>query len=446
MKGLMLALTLFALAGCDSVLDLTPVNELTEDQAIADPTGARAATAGIYDALQDGSYYGETFITFSDLPSEDVVHTGTFSTYGDADANQIRSDNTTVEGIWDALYQAVGRANIVIERVPGVEGMDDGERDQLLGEAHFLRALSFHNAVKLWGDSADGGMGVPIPTVVPGTVSEASEIARASTQESYAQIMADLQQAEQLMSTEKDPRRASLGAVHALRVRVHLYRENWAEAEASAEQVEAMGYTLAPDYSDLFTPDGAETAEDILKVAFTPVEFSLLGFYYRSRSDGGRGEVGPSAEMEGAYTPEDVRGTWNISFRGSRAFGSKWPTGAGDEDIYVIRYAEVLLSRAEAEARQGKLEEAVASLNPTRVRAGLDPLDAAGMTQQQLLDAILHERRLELAMEGDRWPDLVRRGQAIAVLGLEDRPEQRLFPIPLAELDVAPNLVQNPGY
>jgi len=63
-----------------------------------------------------------------------------------------------------------------------------------------------------------------------------------------------------------------------------------------------------------------------------------------------------------------------------------------------------------------------------------------------VLDAILHERRLELAMEGDRWPDLVRRGQAIAVLGLEDRPEQRLFPIPLAELDVAPNLVQNPGY
>lgn len=444
---LMLCALVLAAAGCDNVLDVNPVNELTEDQAIKDPTGARAAVAGIYDALQGGSYYSEAFISFSDLPGDDVDHTGTFSTYGDADANRLTADNSTIEGIWDALYRAVGRSNIVIERVPDVPGIADDERDQMLGEAYFLRALSFHNAVKLWGDSAGTGLGVPIPTSVPKSVSEASQIARATTAQTYTQILADLDQAEQLMNVDRSSRRASLGAVRALRARVHLYRANWAQAEAAAEQVVGMGYSLAPNYSDLFTPDGAETAEDVLKVAFTPVEFSLLGFYYRARGEGGRQELAPSAALDALYPSGDVRKAWNISLRGTRRYGSKWPTGAGDEDIYVIRLAEVLLIKAEAEARQGKLSEAIASLNPVHQRAKLAPLPTTGLTQQQVLDAIFLERRLELAMEGDRWPDLVRRGRALIELGITDRPAQKLFPIPLNEIDVTnPPLQQNAGY
>jgi hypothetical protein len=208
-----------------------------------------------------------------------------------------------------------------------------------------------------------------------------------------------------------------------------------------------MGYELASDYSDLFSADGADTPEDIFKVAFTPVEFSLLGFYYRARGEGGRQEVAPSATLQALYPAGDARGSWNISFRGTRRYGSKWPTGAGDEDIHVIRFAEILLIKAEAEARQNKLTEAVASLNPVRERAGLTPLDATGMTQDEVLEAIFLERRLELAMEGDRWPDLVRRGRVLIELGLAGRPEQRLFPIPLNEIDVTnPPLQQNPGY
>ncbi|MGH7574414.1 MAG: RagB/SusD family nutrient uptake outer membrane protein [Longimicrobiales bacterium] len=434
-------------AACDDVLDVDPVNELTEDNAIVDATGARAAVAGIYDALQGGSYYSEAFVTFSDLPSDDVEHTGTFSTYGDADANRLTADNSTIEGIWDALYRAVGRANIVIERVPDVPGLEAEEREQMLGEAYFLRALTFHNLVKLWGDSADAGLGVPIPTTVPKSVTEASQIARATTGETYAQILSDLDNAEQRITDESAPRRASLGAVHAIRARVHLYRENWAEAEAATDAVLAVGYTLAPEYSDLFTPDGAETQEDIFKVAFTPVEFSLLGFYYRSRGEGGRQEVAPSATLEGLYTPGDTRLSWNVAYSGPRRFGGKWPTGAGDEDIHVIRLAEVLLIRAEAQAWQGELTDAIASLNSVRERAGLTPLSAEGMTADQVLDAVILERRLELAMEGDRWPDLVRRGRALVELGITDRPAQRLFPIPLNEIDVTnPPLLQNPGY
>ena len=317
----------------------------------------------------------------------------------------------------------------------------------MLGEAYFLRALTFHNLVKLWGDSADAGLGVPIPTSVPKSVAEAAQIARATTAETYAQILSDLQEAEQRMNVEKAARRASLGAVRAVRARVHLYRAKWGEAEAAAEAVLAMGYTLATAYRDLFSADGADTSEDIFKVAFTPVEFSLLGFYYRARGEGGRQEVAPSATLQALYTAADVRRTWNISFRGVRRYGSKWPTGAGDEDIHVIRLAEVLLIKAEAEARQGKLTEAIASLNPVRQRAGLAPLSALGMSQGQVLNAIFLERRLELAMEGDRWPDLVRRGRVLIELNIADRPQQRLFPIPLNEIDVTnPPLQQNAGY
>lgn len=442
----LVGLVMLSVTGCDSVLDIDPVNELTEEKAIIDVAGARAAVAGIYDALQGGSYYSESFLVFSDLPSEDVEHTGTFTTYADANANRLTADNSSINGIWNALYRAVGRANIVIERLPDVPGFDAAERDQLIGEAHLVRALTFHNLVKLWGDSADSGLGVPIPTSVPRSVAEASSITRATTGETYAQILSDLDRAQQLMNVDKAPRRASLGAVRAIRARVHLYRTNWAEAEAAAEQVVGMGYTLAPNYSDLFTPDGAETPEDIFKVAFTPVEFSLMGFYYRARAAGGRQEVAPTETLEALYPAGDARKNWNIAYTGTRRFGGKWPTGAGDEDIYVIRLAEVLLIKAEAEARQGKLGEAIASVNQVRQRAGVTPLEA-GLSQQQVLDAIILERRLELAMEGDRWPDLVRRGRALIERGITDRPEQRLFPIPLGEIDVTnPPLQQNPGY
>ncbi len=112
----------------------------------------------------------------------------------------------------------------------------------------------------------------------------------------------------------------------------------------------------------------------------------------------------------------------------------------------MIRFAEVLLIKAESEARQNKLGEALASLNPVRVRAGLAllVLGVDVVTQQDVIDAVLREWLLELAFEGDRWPDLVRTGRAVAVLGIEQF--QALYPIPRAELDVAPNLVQNPGY
>ena len=461
-KRALVSLTLMLLAaGCDSTLSVEPISDTPEDRAIVDPTGARAALAGAYDALQAGSYYGGEVLFYGDLPSEDVDWVGTFTDYAEADDNELKTQNLSIEAIWEDIYAAVGSVNQLIKRLATpVTGLDDDERDDMLGQAYFLRALSYHNLVKFWGD-------VPLRLEPAPSVNEASQIARSSEAEVYTQILSDLNQAEQLITNTANLRRATLGAVEALRSRVYLYQENWAATVAAADAVIAMGYSLAPNFSDLFTPDGQDTPEDIFRVSFTPQEFTNVGFYYISRSFGGRRELSPSFDLIDAFGfsadpnydpdtlqttnddgdlifhPRDARAAWSISFDArNRRYGSKYPTTEGAEDIHVIRLAEVLLNKAEALAHLGQLSQAVDIVNEIRARAGVP--DIAATSQQAVLDAIWLERRLELAMEGFRWPDLVRTGQAIPVLGIPSF--QQLFPIPQNEVDVAPNVAQNPGY
>ncbi|MEX2155738.1 MAG: RagB/SusD family nutrient uptake outer membrane protein [Gemmatimonadales bacterium] len=470
-KTLLPALLVVLAAGCDSILDVRPINEVDEGTAITTAAGARAALAGLYDGLQSTGYYGGTFTFFGDLSAEDVEHTGTFTTYRQADLNALTADNTTIEGFWDALYRAVGRANIILARVPTVPGLAAAERDQMLAEARFARALTFHNLVKLWGEQAPVGMGVPIPLVPPTDIPTASQITRSTTGQVYTQILADLAAAESLMTLSgggSTTHRATIGAVRAVRARVFLYQANYAAAEAEAEAVAAMGYTLAQNYAHLFTQDGQATPEDIFVLEFIPVDFQLLGFFYRAKGvPGGRREIGPTATLlrqydpayagtPASYNPVDLRGQHNIAFTDTIApffvYGSKWPTGIGAEDVHVIRFAEVLLIKSEAEARQGKLAEADTGVNLVRARAGLPPVNSIALGQAAAIDSILQQRRLELVFEGDRWPDLVRTGKAAAYLAAFVPPLppraafQVLYPIPLNELDVAPGLVQNTGY
>lgn len=447
-----LPLLVALVAGCSSVLDVKPINEFADDEAITTPGGARAARAGMYDALQDDSYYGGDFIFFGDLSAEDVEHTGTFTSYRQIDQNDLTSDNGGIEDVWDALYIAIGRANIVIDRVPNVALLDPVERDQILGEAHFIRALTYHNLVKLWGEPA--GMGVPIVLSPPVDVPSAAQVTRATTAEVYAQILQDLQQAESLFTIAGDrgePTAASLGSVQAIRARVLLYMGNYAGAEAAAEAVGAMGYALSLDYGTLFNSDDNQRLEDILRLSFDEVDYMWFGYYYLHNDAGGRQEVGPSDSLEAAYPAGDVRGVWNVTWVDSTdvstRYGSKWLTGVGDQDFHVIRYAEVLLIQAEAEARQNKLGEAEATLTPLRVRAGLAAAGLDTMTQANAISAVINERRLELAFEGDRWPDLVRTGLAPTRVDLTGKLYQQLYPIPLNERDVTnPPLPQNPGY
>ncbi|HPV77450.1 MAG TPA: hypothetical protein PLX31_21280, partial [Gemmatimonadaceae bacterium] len=117
MRPLMVALLAGAAVGCDKTLTVEPTTEVEESQAIIDAASARAALAGAYDALQSGSYYGGDFLFLSDLASDDVAHVGTFTTYADIDQHVTSADNSTLEGMWDAIYAGIGRANTLIAKV-----------------------------------------------------------------------------------------------------------------------------------------------------------------------------------------------------------------------------------------------------------------------------------------------------------------------------------------
>ncbi len=450
-------------SACEDTLSLEPVNEVAAQDAIVNAATARGALKGAYDALQDdefASYYSGDFMVFSDLASDDVRHSGTFDTYRQVDRNQLEASNSTLLGFWEQLYVAINRTNVLIQKLPDVPGLDADERDDMLGQAYFLRALNYHNLVKLWG-------GVPLRLVPFGGIQEIddADITRATTAETYAQILADLDQSLTLLQTTDDPTVATRGAVWALRSRVLLYQGNWAGVLVAADSAEDYGYTLAPEFDDLWTPEG-QTPEDIFKISYTAEEAHSMGWYYRAKGYGGRYELAPRCPIVDAFDPDvdcsltsfmgnwsptDARAAYSIQVNegNGQPFAAKYPTGIGDEDIHVIRFAEVILNRAEALAQLNRLGEAIDEINRTRVRAGLAPLVlgvGVANTQAAVLDAVLAERRLELAFEGHRWPDIVRTGRAVALLGIQNRPHQVLFPIPQEERDVSPNITQNPGY
>ena len=441
-RFLLTAVALFAAVSCDSALTTTPVDRIPAENEIVDAGTARAALTGAYDGLQALSYYGRNFLVLGDLSSDNARHRGTFQYLKDIDLYQTQADNTAISGVWGAIYDALARANTVLDRVPSVQGLTDTEKNEILGEAYFLRALHLHNLVKFWGD-------VPMPLAPITSADEAALVTRAPKAQVYTQILADLGKAETMITNAKQTPRASLGAVRSLRARVMLYMANYQGALDATTAVLGMGYSLEPTFRNLNTADGTATPEDIFRVTFTPQEYNEMGYYYLRA---GRREVAVTPNLNAAFEVGDVRKAATDSASGSEFQGMKWPTTIGGEDIHVIRFAEVILIRAEAYARlngAGQLGLAVAEYNKIRVRAKLAPhvLGIDVTTQTDVLNAIDKERRLELALEGDRWPDLNRTGRAAAVMGLTPgQTFQLLYPIPQRERVVAPALTQNPGY
>jgi hypothetical protein len=443
---LFLAITLGA---CDSdrILNLLPVDAISNEIAIIDGTSAQAALYGAYSALQGGSYYGNSYSLFSELMTPNTKHTGTFSSWGDADLNQVLASNGTINGMWGIMYDGINRVNNLIQKVPeiGPEDISAAEANEILGEAYGLRALHYFSLVRAWGD-------VPIVLVPQSDLDEAGQVSRAPAAQVWAQIESDLSQAQTFLGGIDNDDRTFItpGFIHALRARAALYQEDWPGAVSAARQLEATGdYALVDSFEDLFTPEGSPTSEDIFRVHFTDVDGNSMGFYYQL---GGRFEMGATWEIYDLYPAGDLR--HDVTFGRTDQDGievSRWPTFNGAEDFSVVRYGGILLLMAEALAEQdgaANLAEAVGYLNQIRNRAGITPyvygVDLT--TKAEVLDAVFLERRLELAFEGEYWFDLVRTGRAAAAIGANFDAHEALWPIPESELDVAPNLVQNPGY
>lgn len=479
------------LASSCEILDKQPLSSIAPENFFKSSDDAEAGLTAAYDALQGTGLYSQDLVVVGEMPSDNCTS---------ANGDVINLENLTwnsstgqVYNVYRDSYIGINRANAVLKYVPTI-AMPEARRNQILGEARFLRALHFFNLVKLYG-------GVPLrlePT--ENATAEVLNLPRATAEEVYAQVVTDLTMAEPLVATA-NPTRANQGAVNALLSRVHLYQRQWSAAQAAAAKALTSSATLATSFKSLFpannnaeslfevqnagAADGNNILPDLL-LPSPPATYSFPKFniptLYRPAAT-----AQPTDLTSVVDTINDRRWSFQGTTNAGRDHGSyvdggrgtgnddgpfvyKWPGNPNSfnspDNTYVLRLGEVYLNYAEAANEQnGPSTDVLSRLNVIRQRAGLAALTTASpqyASKQAMRQEIDRQRRLELAFEGERWYDLLRYARheqadptadhAVTALDIirQKRPtadvNYLLFPIPLYELNNNPRVQQNAGY
>lgn len=488
-KILCIILTALAVASCN-FLDRQPWDSVDTTNGFQTAADAEAAVNACYQPLQWAKLYNMRIWTTDIIAGESVVGAG-----GGEDgietvdlANFIaNADNFAALDLWRGPSPGILRCNFVLENVPNMQ-IDTDLKNRMLGEAYFLRAHYYFILVRLFG-------GVPMPTK-PLTSDSELKMPRASVDDIYELIISDLNEAivrlpQRNSYGSTDIGRASKEAAMAELARVHLtYTHNYTEVVRLCREITAMGYQLAPDYADNFNPAKQNGVESIFEVQYygkTNYNFwsnenqsSWISTFQGPRNSGmAAGCYGwnqPTAEFVSQYEAGDLRKDKTIFYAGCPTFdgytysGSYSTTGynvrkflltknqspdynTSNQNWVVTRYADVLLMEAEALNELGRTTEAEAPLYQVRKRAGLTSrAQVEGLTQEQMREKIIHERRIELAFEGHRWFDMIRYPDNYALTFLHSigktsaTTKHLLFPIPLQEIEANDLLTQNPGY
>lgn len=439
--SIFLVTIVLGLTSCKKYLDEKPNNLIATEDAITDATTARAAITGAYDRVQ--GYYASSYPTLGVMPADNVIFNGTLNEYLQLDQNAVPVDNVITVSAYQAIYRAVNSANSVIAFVPSVVDplLTTDEKNKILGDAYFIRALAYFDLGRAWG-------GVQLQLKPTTDLTGLKGVKRSTLDQTYDQVLADLTQAETLLPEDATTRnRAQKSTARALRARLHLYRKQWANAETYATQVISnTKYALVKPYKAFFTAPFL-TSESVLELSYSVNDRNTYWNLWYPSSAGGQFTLKPSDALVAKLNNPTIGGTRNalIAGTGSSVYGVLYNTTSSSIDpSYLIRIAELYLIRAEARAQQGtNLAGAAADLNIIRDRAGLAPTTAK--TQAELLQAIEDENSVEFAFEAHRWFDLVRTGRAAAVLGLTNQ-NFWLFPIPYSDVLSDPDVTQNPGY
>ncbi|MEZ4902316.1 MAG: RagB/SusD family nutrient uptake outer membrane protein [Spirosomataceae bacterium] len=418
---------------CDSRLDVQPTQSINESAALATEQDVNVTLVGAFDGISSTNLFGGAFQYAGELLGDDreVVFGGTFTTLDELWRKTITTGNAQTTATWTSAYNTINRANNVLGALDKVTAANKGTVE---GQARLIRGAVYFELVKLfaktWGDGDNTtNPGVPLVLNPTRAVTDDDYKARNSVAEVYAQIIDDLTKAEQL---------AKLPAAAAFLSRVYLMQGNYALARDAANRVIASGeYELEADFANAFVDDNAET---IFSIVVTDQDGSnAMNTYYASSLNQGRGDIRVQSKHLALYEASDIRGKFfNTSNAGTRTFTSKFNDRFGD--VPVVRLAEMYLTRAEANFRLGTTVGAapLADVNLIRTRAGVSALTTL------TLAAVLKERKLELAFEGQQVHDIKRTKGIVGTTAYNAN--NLVLPIPQREIDTNKKLVQNQGY
>ncbi|MBQ3673848.1 MAG: RagB/SusD family nutrient uptake outer membrane protein [Paludibacteraceae bacterium] len=514
-----LAFCLFSFSSCDWVSEPTPGVTQLSDYFVSGQACIYNVNANYVPLAWEynKTYYSEWFI--GDVMSDDALKGGQnisdMAAAYELENFKSNADNEIAEDFYKAQYEGIARCNLSLHYIPTVEcdsDMNEALKERLLGECYFLRAYYYFRLVRTFG-------GVPLTLGIENDDSQWNRV-RESAETIYTQIISDLEAAESRLWNKSqtggpDMGRATKGAAQAMLVKVNMYRHNYAEAKKWGDKFleeQATEYSLVPDFASNFTIAGENNAESIFEIQyanegtsdFSPGNGATRGTFTtvltRSRStnmgDEGWGFNKPTWNLYNEYEKKD-------SLRRNATIILLDADHLGDQDTYLgtsflnrktglynadgtgytyknahntrgvlnnkqIRLADLYLLYAEACEETGDVTNATFYLNEVRNRAGLDPypgytfeINGEEVTSPTLKEAIRHERRMELAMEGHRWFDLCRWGVAYEVMTAymaQESPEAKaemqpfkkgiheLLPIPNRECQLNSLLIQNNGY
>ncbi len=487
-KILYALILVIGLSSCKDMLNVKPRTSLSAEDALTTYLGVQAALNGAYGGLRGptgytnspgaAAYYGREMILNPELLADNVrnVNPSTCSCRGSALlVNQVSSHLN----IWNAAYGVITKANVVLGAIDQVSDATAAQKAVTKAQALFVRAFAYFDLVKTYAynpNHIQGGFdkGVPIVLDPVDDYVKVSYPERAPVSEVYAQIEKDLLEAIGLFATpgvnpaDGKPFVGTKGAAHGLLSRLYLYMGGAKNQAAVTHATEAINSGVATFQStpasyvsmwaaaskpeSLFELQFASTAE----LPQNPNDNTLQANYQQMMVGSTRvgfGDIVASNNLLAEFEANDARRNVMVNFTRSdgeqvvqtnKFQGSKGSFGF--DNVPMIRISEMYLNRAEASARAGNPTQALLDLNTIRTRAGLSSISPSGTA---LIDAILKERRLELAFEGHRFFDLTRLGkdipkETIATIPFSDF--RILAPLPLSEIDINKKLVQNPKY
>jgi hypothetical protein len=484
-------------ASCVDV-DVTDPNAPSSATAWETQNDAIQAINAVYNGIQQNGVYGRWLSFPFDIRADDGRSQSPWTDLANWNKFSFSAyDFEPNHAVFYEHYNTIFRANLVIANVPGID-MDPALRDRIVGEAKFLRGLLYFNLI-----NAYGGENLPLQTEPSVIEDQAPAPGPAAI---WTQIEQDLEDAAAVLPDSysgADVGRATKGAANGMLGKVLLQQRKWADAAAVlGPLIESGRYSLLPNYGDNFIPSGNNNAESLFEAQFGSratlsqgVRGLNMGKFFgpcggQSFCDGlpttwFLEQFFPDSSVYGQVDPR-LDSTLFYNAPGEMVYGEKFadvyatqladpartdsvvfwkkynayynPIQDFDEPINfkVLRYADVLLMQAEALNEQGKTADAYPFIDQVRDRVHLKPLPS-GLTQEEMRARILHERLLELGLEQQRWLDLQRQNLLTAaylpVLQEHDAEfdlftvgKGELLPIPTPEVNLNPNVDQNPGW